>query len=115
ALSFGAHRLDRQHGNAFTLRVRLLQAVIEALAAQDEDEAVLLHVLDKHLHAGNLDLAHEVADRRRDLGGDSPGATVNDVPLLVEGAEVAPGSDVAGLKVEVDAEGFEDTTPDFIL
>ena len=43
-------------GDANRLRVGVIHMIAQSLAAENNDEAMLLDRFDKHLHAGNLDL-----------------------------------------------------------
>ena len=98
-------RGERRHSKR--LRVGLRHRSREAVAAEHENEAVLLHRLDEHLHAVEADRAQPLDQANADLGADAPGAPVGDVAARVHGAEVAARGDVARLELEVDAEGLE--------
>ncbi|MER3468342.1 MAG: hypothetical protein C4312_07590, partial [Thermoflexus sp.] len=64
------HRPGRHSGLA---GVGLGEGGREALAPQDEDEAVLLHRLDEDLHAFQADGPQALDQTDVDLGGDAAG------------------------------------------
>src|SRR5205823_1398412 len=89
--------------------------VIEALAAKDNHEAVLPHRLDDYLDAGDLYLAQSFAESNRLLGRDAAGATVANQPVFVDGAEIATGSDIDRLEVEINAQSLKDAATNLVL
>ena len=88
----------------------------KALAAQDEEEAVLADRAGRRLRRpGGRCCDRVFAEGGAGVGADAPGAAVGDEALVVDGAEVAAGGQVFATKVEVDAEGFEDAAADAVL
>ena len=94
------------------MRVGVVYVAFEALATQNNHEAVLLDRLDEHLDAGDLHLTEANGDRTALLGRDASRAAVADVAVGVEGAEVAADGHVTGLEIEADACGFEGAAAD---
>ncbi len=95
-------------------RVGFLDARVKPLAAHEQHEAVLLHLLDDRLHARQHDLL-EVGDGLRALlGRDAPGASVDDQPVLVDSGKVAACGDITGAQVKPDARRFQRAAPDTV-
>ena len=76
-------------------------------ARRTSTEAVVLSGLDEHLDAGKLDAPEPLGQAHGHLGRDPAGAPVGDPARAVHGAEVSARGDVAGAKVEFDAERLE--------
>src|SRR5205085_709915 len=83
-----------QRRNAGLLRVGVVDAAAEAFAAEDDDEAVFLHVADKDFDAGNLDLIELLAERCGAVRIDAASTAVGDFAGGIERAEVAADGDV---------------------
>src|SRR5262249_40934723 len=96
-----------QRGDVEGLRVSVIDVIAEVVAAEDDDEAVLPHRLDKDLDAGDLDGLHLLAHGDAAFGAGPAGTAIGDESLVVDGAEIAPDGDVAWPDLEVDAEGLE--------
>src|SRR5215217_7254298 len=93
-----------ERGHAGDLGVGVAEVAVQPLAAQHQQAAVLALGLEEELGPLQGDLAHQqVADGGRLLGGQAAGPAVGDDAVVVEGAEVDPGGDVAGLELEADA------------
>ena len=107
--------MDLQRRHAHAAGVHLGDLVAEAVAAQAEDEAIVLHGVDPGLEAGHLDAVQGVDEGDGGLRGDAAGATVDDVAVGVDGAEVAAGGDIALLQIDVDAQGLQDAAADEVL
>src|SRR6516164_5537210 len=76
---------------------------------------MLLHRLDEHLDARELDPAQALGELQVDLGREASGAPVRDTAGSVHGAEVAARGDVARAQVEFDAERLQHAPPDLIV
>ena len=114
AVGVGGDGVERRH--AGDLRVGVVHVALPRPgAAEDDDEAMLLHRLDEDLDAGDLHVAQLDRERRAFFGGDAAGAAVGDVAGGVERAEVGADGDVAFLEREADAGGFERTAADEVL
>ena len=101
--------------DAGDLRIGVVDVAVQAGAAEDDDEAMLLHRLDEDFDAGDLYVAQFDRERRAFFGGDAAGAAVADVAAGVERAEVRADGDVALLQREADAGGFERAAADQVL
>ena len=89
------------------LRVGLGNRLGQAISPETEDEAVVLHRKNVELGAIYLDAVEPMAQRRAQLGGDTPGPAVHQQARIVHGAEVAAGGNVAGAEVNLNSEGLQ--------
>ena len=67
--------------DAGRLRIGVVDGVAQAVAAEDDDEAVLADRLDEHLDAGHLDLLQLLAHGHAALGRRPAGAAIGDVAV----------------------------------
>ena len=108
---------DVQGRHAGGLRVGVLQAVAQPLAAKDHQGPVLLDGGPVDLDA--VDLADGVGEFRDDLfrflGWDAPGPAVGHVAGGVERAEVQPGRHVAVTEIEPHADGLQGAAANLVL
>ena len=106
ALTFRSGGVHIQRGHAHASGVHLRDLVAETVAAEMEDEAIVLHGVDQRLDAGNLDAVQGLDERRGSLRGDAARTPVDDVSVGVDGAEVAAGGYLALPQVDADAQGL---------
>ncbi len=76
---------------------------------------MLFDRLDEHFDARNLDLPQAHGQRSALVAVDAAGATIGDVPLGVERAEVGADRHVVGPEFETNAGRFQGATADHIL
>src|SRR5262245_6170980 len=80
-------RVERR--NAGGLRIGVVDVAAEALAAEHDDEAMLLDRLTKHFDPGDLYVAQADGERRAFLRSNAARATVGDFSGRVERAPIA--------------------------
>ena len=111
---FRIARLGGRDGQTFAVRVGIRQRAFQALAAEDDNEAVLLAGFDDDF--GVADFLHLLGEERAEFfarfRGDTASAAVGDNALGIQRAEIGAGADIAGLQFHTEAEGFDDTTTD---
>src|SRR5690606_27221297 len=98
----------RGDGLALAAGVGVRERSLEALAPEDDHEAVFLAGLDDDLHVTDpADPAEDVAELDALFRGNAAGAAVRDEAGAVEGTEVAADGDVAALEGESQAERLD--------
>ena len=114
---FGSGGCHGGIGSAFAIRVGVGEGAFQALAAKDDDEAMAFAGFDDDFGVADFfDFAgKQGAEFLGDFGFDATGAAVGDDAFCVERAEIGAGGDVAGLKFEAQAEGFNDAASDLIF
>src|SRR5581483_3141069 len=91
-------------------------AGVEALAPQHDQHAVLGLGNEEDFHPVDPDAVTQLGhDGRGLVVGDAPGPAVGDVPGAVQRGQVAPGSYVAGLQLDVQAGRAQRTAPELVL
>ena len=101
--------------NAGDLRVGVLHVAMQALAAEDDDEAVFFYRFDEDLDTWDLHVAKADRDGRAFFGRNAASTAIGNVALGVDRAEVGADGDVAFLDFEADAGGFECAAADHVL
>ena len=99
--------LGHERRNARGLRIGVVNAAPQPGSAKHDHEAMLLDRLDKDFDAWNLDLPQTDRQRAALVAIDPPCATIGDVPLGIERAEVGADGYVVGPKFEADAGRFQ--------
>jgi hypothetical protein len=90
------------------LGIRVGDALVEPLAPQDDEHAVLALMAEEHLGAVETDVLLEPGDQRGGfVVGDTSGAAIGDGAVGRERAQVAAGGDIAGAQLEVEAGGAQ--------
>jgi hypothetical protein len=110
----GARWLHRGNLQTFTMRIGVSERAFETFAAEDDDEAVAFAGSDDDFGGADLfDFAGEQgAEFLANFRFDAAGAAIGDDAIVVEGAEIGAGGDIAGFEIDAKAERFNDTAAD---
>ena len=100
---------------ALHLRIGVVDAVAQVVAAKDDDETMFADRFDEDLHAGNADGLQFSAHGHAAFRGRPAGSAIGDLAGLVDRAEVAPDGDVAWPNLKVDAQRFQNAPADAIF
>ncbi len=116
AVRVGVARRRGLRWHPHALRVDVLDARVESVAAQDAQDPVLGDVLEEDLDTLQLD---PLVEHRGQLAGrfvgDATCTPVGDVAVVVERGQVAAGRDVAGSQVELDPRRRQDPATELVL
>ena len=115
AWASGFNACTSRGGDTLPLGVGLGYVLGNTLAPQPQHEAVVLNRDDVQFHSGHFDAVQPFAQGGAQFGGNAPGPAVNQVPVAVDGAEIAPGRHVAGLQRNVNTQRFQYATADEML
>ena len=109
----GHRRQGRDPGD---LGVRVVDVRVEVGASQHHQHPVLGLVHEQHLDVGDGDALVQLADHlHRFQVGNAAGPAVGDVPLGVDGGEVAAGGHVARVEVHVEAGGGQGAAAEVVV
>ncbi len=98
------------------LRVRIGDVLGKAITTEAQDEAVFLSGEDADIDPVNVQsLVEQVAQLTACLARQSPGSSVRDAPILVNGAEVAARHHITCADLYVQTERLDDASPENVL
>ena len=83
--------------------------------AEHDDQAILLHVANKDLHAGDFDLIQLLTQPRADVARNPPRTTVRNVSGRVDRTKIPADGDIIRAKFEVNSQRLQDTATDVVL